>query len=295
MYLSVGRETPGGWITFPGGTYQVDPSSNIQRNPGEGISYDRAVNRWVAADWNHLSPDGKRFVWGHPATALEVVDINTGADKAIQLPPVYGNWVVVDFTASGVYLTLIGGLDAPEPGLWVVNPDSGQVRKLDGTQYWSAIDTTAAWGVKGVGSSRVLSRLDLRTGRLSTQLTIPYHTPLQPGDMSLELIALDAQGRPLVLLRDWQNPYPWHLAILDGPENLRPVAIPDAWTAGWPILPYSDAFQSARTVKGYLLTHGIWMIGNLSFGGIALLGSDGVIRQLATEPPNVYAIAGGCH
>ena len=141
-----------------------------------------------------------------------------------------------------------------------------------------------------------LSRLDFRNGTRTTQLTVPYHTPLQPGDLSLELIALDPQGRPLLLLRDWQHPYPWRLAILEAPETQRQVAIPSEWTAGWPLgVNDLDPFQRWRGVRGYLLSKGIWMIGNNSFGGVALLASDGIVRQLATAPPNVYAIAGGCH
>lgn len=285
----------GGWISLPSGSFQADPASDMIRlyQGDTGISYDRAVNRWIPVAWNYLSPDGQRFVWS--ASDLHVVDVNTSSDKVIRMPQVNGfAWTVIDFNSGGIYVTPIGGEAAPEPGLWVVNPDSGVVRKLDGTQSWTQVDSKAAWGVVVGDSDMRLSRMDLLSGARTTQLTVPYHRSLQPGDMSVELIALDPNGRPLVLLRDWQRPYPWHLALLYGPETLRQVVLPDGWAAGWPIVG-DDPSQSGRGVHGYLLSQGIWMIGNNSFPGVALLGSDGVIRQLSTEPPNVAAIAGGCH
>jgi hypothetical protein len=294
--VSVGTgETPGGWITLPGGTFEVDPTSNIDRGNGtEGISYDRAFNRWVPADWNHISPDGRRYVAMESLFVLNIVDIATGAKHAITMPQLIG-WSAIDWTANGIYLRLIGGDGPGDLGLWVMNPDSGQVRKLDGTQYWSHVDARAAWGTTVGANTYELRRLDLQTGAVTTQLAVPSHEPVQPGDRSLELISIDAEGRPLVLVRDWQQPYPWHMALLVAPNSLREVSIPSAWAAGWPIWENGDPYQSGRGPRGYALSRGIWMIGRNSFSGLALLGSDGVVRQLATGPDNIFAIAGGCH
>lgn len=285
----------GGWLTLPAGTFELDPSSDIHRIQTEGISYDRAINRWVPADWNHLSADGRRYAW-LSGNGLRVDDARTGAGKAIALPNIDGVWVVVDFNEQGVYLTDIGGLGAPtQLGLWLANPDTGQIRRLDSTQYWSEIDATAAWGVKTGSSDVELMRLDFRTGAVTTELTVPYHHPAQPGDRSLELLALDLQGRPLVLIRDWQKLYPWRLALLTGVGTLGDVTIPDSWAAGWPPADNGDPYQLWRTVRGYRLSQGIWMIGNHSFPGVAFLGSDGIVRQLSAQPEEVSAIAGGCH
>ncbi len=289
-------ETPGGWITFPGGTFQFDPTSIINRGNGsEGISYDRVLNRWIPADWNHISPDGRRYVVQESYGVLDVIDAATGAKRMVTMPQVNGNWYAIDFLNTGIYLSLIGGEGPADPGLWVMNPDSGQVRKLDGTQFWSQVDSRAAWGVVPGAATTLLRRLDLQNGSVTTYLTAPYHRPYQPGDRSLELISLDAAGRPLVLERDWQQPYPWHLAIVAAPNLPFAVDVPGEWMAGWPIWDNGDPYQLGRELHGYLLSKGIWMFGRNDFSGLALLGSDGVVRQLTAGPGNIFAIAGGCH
>ena len=280
---------PGGWITFPGGNFQPDPSSIVDRgNETDGISYDRAVSRWIPAFWNRLSPDGRRYVF--PAgDALHVVDVRSGKDRVFTLPRGNGPWSVIDFTTSGVYLKASGGLGPGEPGLWVLDSDTGQVRKLDGTIYtWSQVDSRAAWAVTYDAGTIHLRRLDLRSGALTTQLTVPFHELGQPGDQWLDLIGLDEQGRPLVSLAEWQKPSSWRIAVVEGPEMLRQVALPSEWAnraVG------RDPYYRAN-IKGVLLTHGIWMIGH-GFG-LALYSPDGEIRQL-TASPEVFAIAGGCH
>lgn len=118
-------ETPGGWITFPGGTFQLDPASNINRGNGsEGISYDRVLNRWIPVDWNHISPDGRRYVVQESYGVLDVIDAATGAKRMVTMPQVNGNWYPIDFLSTGIYLSLIGGEGPADPGLWVMNPDS---------------------------------------------------------------------------------------------------------------------------------------------------------------------------
>lgn len=287
------NDLPGGWITFPGAAFQLDPASNIQRNPSEGVSFDRAVNKWVPADWNHISPDGRRFVTEGLNSGLSIVDAASGTSRAIAMPQVNGVWSVIDFTTAGVYLTDIGGEGPADPGLWVLNPDSGEVRKLDGSQFWSQVDSRAAWGVTTVAGAVLLRRLDLQTLAISTQLAVAYHTPAVAGDQSLELISIDAAGRPLVLMRDWQQPFPWHMALLTAPETLGDVTIPTDW-AGWPVADNGDPFQAWRDVRALRLTGGIWMVGSDSFKGLALLSSDGIVRQLTTSP-DIAQIAGGCH
>jgi hypothetical protein len=203
---------------------EPDPSSNIPRaGSSEFLSYDRALNRWVLATWNHISPDGRRAVVQGQNGDLDIVDVASGAARPIGLPAVHGQWLVIDYTIGGIYLTLMAGLDYADPGLWVVNPDSRQVRKLDGTQFWSEVDDRGAWGVAIGPSTRELRRLDLQTGAITTYLSVPYHQPLQPGDRSLQLISLNTDGRPLILERDWRHPFPWYLAVVSAPN--MPLAL----------------------------------------------------------------------
>jgi hypothetical protein len=264
---------PGGWITFPGGAFEPDPSSNIQRIPSQGVSYDRAFNQWIPADWKHISPDGRRYIAEGPNGEYQIVDVATGASRAVALPPSIGV-PVIDFTNKDVYLTADGGL-------WLMNPDSGEMRKLDGNGFWTQFDSRAAWGVAAVDDAGTMTlwRLDFQSGALSTQLAVTYHTPLQAGDQLLELISLDSAGHPLVLIRNWHW-HPWRMAILEAPNTLRDTPIPAEWMAG--------------AVYGYRFSQGIWMWGSSSFSGLALLGPDGVVRQLTTGP-EIFQIAGGCN
>lgn len=287
---------PGGWITFPAGTYQPDPSSVIPFTASpENLSYDRAFNRWIWASWNHISPDGRRFVTA-TGNGLDLVDAATGQHRPMAMPAVNGIWAPIDYTPRGVYLSVMGGESSGEPGLWLLNPDSGGVRKLDGTQSWSMVDAQAAWGLLPTADSTDLRRLDLQTGTLSTELSVPRHSPLQPGDRELELVALDSHGRPLVLERDWQEPYPWLLSYLISRDQLQRIQIPPEWSAGWPVSDNGDPFQSFRELRGLLLSSGVWFNGFHSFGGLAYLAPDDtVVLQLTDSPSNIYAIAGGCH
>lgn len=296
MVSAPAGEAPGGWISFPGGTFQTDPASQIDRPYwSEGISYDRAVNRWINADWNHISSDGQRFVVLADGPTIAIITVATGAKRVITMPPAYGSWVVIDWIGSGIYMNLIAGLDRADPGLWQVNPDSGQVRKLDATQFWSQVDAKAAWGTAVVGDTIVLRRLDLQSGVVTDQFTVPSHRPVQPGDRSLELISLDGQGRPLLLERDWQKLYPWHLGLLTAPNTLTEVSIPSEWQAGWPMWDNGDPYQTGRELHGLLLSSGIWMFGTNSFPGVARLGPDGRVAQLTDTPSNISAFGGGCH
>lgn len=284
-------DTPGGWITFPGGSFHEDPSSKIPRQTNnELISFDRAFNRWVPATWDHISPDGRRYAVAI-GSGVDLVDVATGQHRAMAMPQVNGSWSVINFNAKGVYLTLLGGEGPAEPGLWLLDPDSAAVRKLDGTQLWSQVDSRAAWTVVPITGGWELRRLDLQAGIVSTELTIPYRVAVPGADQPLELISLDAQGRPLVLERDWPEPHPWRIGLLTATEHLQPVQFPDEWTVG-----STPAMNGKGRIKGHLLSGGIWFTGEFSFAGLAFLPTaTTVIRPVATGPGNIVAIAGGCH
>jgi hypothetical protein len=295
LVVSTG-DVPGGWITLPVGTYESDPTSNLPRaGSPEDLSYDRAFNRWILATWNHVSPDGRRYVTQGSNGGEEIVDVATGAVRPLAMPAVNGTWYVIDWNAQGVYFSLMGGEGPGDPGLWLLNPDSGAVRQLDATEHWTQVDSRAAWAVGQASGTMLLRRMDLASAKVTTELAVPFHFPYQSGDQLLELIALDAQGRPLVLTRDWQKPYPWRLALVVAPDMLQDVSIPSSWAAGWPMADTGDPFQSFRDVHGFLLSKGIWLYGSYSFGGLALLTPDGVLMQLTDAPNNIWSIAGGCH
>jgi len=114
-------------------------------------SYDRAANRWIPS--RAMSLDGLRYAYmdyTQPMqNQLHVVDVATGADRKLTLPP--GPWAAIAFTKDGIYIhTSYEGIGL---GLWLVNPDSGDVQELFTDKAVDLVTGSTAWieGVDGPG------------------------------------------------------------------------------------------------------------------------------------------------
>jgi hypothetical protein len=83
------------------------------------------------------------------------------------------------------------------------------------------------------------------------------------------------------------------MAILEAPNTLRDAPIPAKWMAGSSVAGDINPFGGGDVI-GYLGSQGIWMWARGPFSGLALLGHDGVVRQL-TAGPEIFQIAGGCN
>ena len=250
-------------------------------------SYDHAIGAWVPVEPEKVAPDGASYVLTsyNSSPPLYVVDAKTGNRRLI-LPqeregPIQGSvWKVVQYASEGIYLwTGNGGMEIPVPGLWLLNPETGVVRLVDGSHYWGKVQRDVAWGLDEPNtraSASKVYRLDLRTGKVSTvyesktQITLLSPTP--EGEM---LIDYGKTGTP-------------QLALLAGPGSFVPVELPP----GFP------SIYNARMAKP-----GVWLaVFGSAWSGIALyLKGEGVTIMAVNHDskPGVpagffYDAAGDC-
>jgi streptogramin lyase len=108
--------------------------------------YDPIAGRWLPASSNAISPDHSRYAYAGFSPSgvnrtVHVVDVASGRDRAVALPA--GPWSVVGFGQEGIYVNQ--SYDSIGPGLTLVNPDSGAVRKAipDGVVFTTG--DGAAW------------------------------------------------------------------------------------------------------------------------------------------------------
>jgi len=143
--------------------------------------FDRRTGRWLPV-WSPatISPDGSRYTYvtvGTPGrNQIHVVDVATGRDRALSVPP--GFWVPVAFTAKGIYVHQsyegVGpGLQLldPESGAWKTALADGNVQAVSGSTAWVGTRNTADKlpeppGMGGANNTIVKRNLD--TGAVTT-------------------------------------------------------------------------------------------------------------------------------
>jgi len=80
-------ESPGGWVTFPGGQFARDPASLAGRLETDVPSYDRAIGGWVPVSIEKVAPNGATYVVHNDPTVkgngFYLVDARTGAQQLI--------------------------------------------------------------------------------------------------------------------------------------------------------------------------------------------------------------------
>lgn len=241
-------DPPGGWITFPGGTFVRDKGSLRFHSPAHLPSYDRAIGAWVPVEYGNVSPSGLSYVLYRDWTtavpnALYVVDARTGKRRLMssaQTPDI--PWqVVLDYASEGIYLAAPGyGMAPPVKGLWLLDPNTGSIRLIDRSHAWSAMAGGAAWVFEtpsiGVGRHQVY-RLDLRTKNVSAW----YETKTE-----LRLISPTPQGGLLFSYGDVSSS---KVGVLTGPNAFSPLKVPPGFK------PYHGI--SARPGVWIALTDGI--------------------------------------
>ena len=252
---AVAGEPQGGWVTFPGGVFARDPASLPVRGDANLPSYNRAIGAWVPVEANKVAPDGRSYVLTsyNSTPPLYLVDAMTGSRRLIvseeNVGPIRGSeWKVIEYASEGIYLwTGNGGMEMPVPGLWLLNPQTGSIRLIDGSHYWGKVSGGFAWALDEAGtraSSSRVHRLDLRTGEVST---------LYEFKTNIALLAPTPDGEILVDYGQIGHP---QLASLAGPGQFVPIELPPAF----------PPIYSAR-----LAPQGVWLAvyGEL-WSGIAL-------------------------
>jgi hypothetical protein len=267
-------EPPGGWVTFPGGQFARDPASLAGRLETDVPSYDRAIGGWVPVSIEKVASDGATYVVHNDPTVkgygFYLVDARTGAQQLITSADgpatAPGSWQVADSASEGIYLWSVGILTVP--GLWLLDPHSGNVRLVDGTHYWGMVAGGAAWALAKpfgaeAGAYNAVYRLDLASGQVTTwyetQGNVRMLSPTPDGGI---LIAQgDGYGQP---------------ELISTPKHLAPLEIsPDH-----------------PQVTGAYFTHpGVWLA--LQGGGLALY-LKGAAATVMSRSPDIFNVAGGC-
>ena len=163
----------GGFIVFPDRTFIGDPRSGVALPPSGaspppqgpygqplffGLSYDRAVSRWVPVQRSWVAPDGKHYAYPDFSDGIEIVDVVANTQVKVGAGK---HWQVIDVEAEGVYA---GQLNIA--GLWLV-PFTGAASQITAEGYWSSVGGGAAYGTDTsslpYGVPTVIVRIDLKT------------------------------------------------------------------------------------------------------------------------------------
>lgn len=300
--LPVFTASQAGWLSFPNSIFQADSKGNVQL-PGYSSSepflallrsYDKAYERWLPVPRDWISPDGQHYAYADPPAApgqpklggVHVVDLASRADHLFR--PAAEDWVVLDYEAEGVYLTIQQSVRPPY-GLWLLDP-SGQraFRQLDNTSpppspdalshSWQYISGGGAWGTTdpltghGAGPGSRLLRLDLNSGVITSWY--------KRSDIEFLVTGADGTGHPLLQTIEY---YPNQLLLVTGQNSA--TTLQAATGSHLPRLsnyihPVSDA-------------NGLWL-GDTQ-GAVSLYTPAAGVRQLASVGTSDVLVAGGCH
>jgi hypothetical protein len=265
-------QAPGGWVTFPGGEFVRDPASLPGRLQTDVPSYDRAVGGWVPVSIEKVAPDGATYVVHNElkANGFYLVDARTGAQRLILSAdgpaPAPGSWQVVEWAREGIYLWSVGMLTVP--GLWLLDPQTGNVRLVNGSHSWSVVAGGAAWAIDqpagaDAGTYNALYRLDLASGQVSTWYETKGNVRLLSATPNGEVLITEGDGYGVP-------------EVVRGPKQITALEI----------LPGHPSVTGA-----YNTNPGTWL--SLQGGGLALY-IRGIEATVVSSSPDIFSVAGGC-
>jgi hypothetical protein len=210
----------GGFLVFPDRSFIGDPRSGVtvpSPAPGAtpppqggygyqgffGLTYDRALARWVPVPRAWVAPDGKRYAYPGPTEGIYVVDVASNTQTEIGDG---SHWQVLDVEAEGVYAVQVNAA-----GLWLV-PFSGSASQVTNAGYWTAIGGGAAYGTETSalpqGVATRIERFDLATHTTQHWFQVDNATSSPYG--------FDAAGHPIMLVNAIFNPGLSQLWVVKG-------------------------------------------------------------------------------
>lgn len=301
-----------GFVTFPGGALTGDKNGAFEAEPGNNAivrsvarpvlrgdlavaTYTRRYGRWIPASLAAVSPDSSHYAYSEsysdvngPRSRIHSVSLATAVDRVVYDTGFYG---VISYEADGVYLFAVGYADAPNRGLWRLDPTARSLtRKASENLTFDYVGGGAAWyGDLAPGDhappsmdnnpmaqaffkDRVL-RMDLKSGVAS-----PWFR--RPGK-EVHTVGVDASGHPIVSVSqptDGPTTASQELWLLTAPEVAKQI--------------YSGPGSNSPDYVGFgsplADSHGIWFG---STKGIFLYKGDGNLEKLA---PAIGDVAGRC-
>ncbi|HEY1419107.1 MAG TPA: hypothetical protein VGG90_00170 [Candidatus Dormibacteraeota bacterium] len=279
-------EAMGDVIEFPAGTVTPDPASVSMRllyRPGAELYdysgfpfFDRAYLRWLPVTRNAVSPDGAYYAYTDralltPSTTaqglratIHVVAVETGVDLAFDGGDWSAPYVVLDYSAEGIYLITTAGVYA---GLWLMDPTTGSVTRIanlsnvqgnaGGNFFWvGTANPSDPNPMVGIAPDQ-LDRLNLVDG---SRVAWFY----RPGS-SVLLVGQDVSGHAIILVSGVDGST--ELFLLLGPQSSRSIL----------------KFGSGATDLAFPIAdqHGVW------FGsphGIYLYSDAGGLQKVSSQP-----------
>jgi hypothetical protein len=153
-------EADGGFITYPGGQRQDDPTSVVAlpgNTPGQigvnpGLAYDWFVGRWVPVPMSWLAPGGQTYAYQEGGGKIRAVTVLDGSSGDVTTD---GGWELISTADDGVYA---GKPD--NPGAWFV-PFGGTPRQIVDHGTWLGFANGGLWGID---SSRNVIQHDAVSG-----------------------------------------------------------------------------------------------------------------------------------
>ena len=220
--IYAGGPGSGGFLVLPDGTFVADPrrSGTVPTpaaaptpppsGPGYGyqnwfgLTYDRAVGKWLPVPRQWVSPDGKHYAYPGQTEGIYIVDASTSALSEVGDGK---RWQLFDVENGGVYAE-----EVQQAGLWSL-PFSGTPREITANGFWLAVGGGAAYGTATSavpnGVTSIIIRLDLATGTSQNWFAVSGVQPAFAG--------FDNAGHPLFWV--WSQYYGNYLWVVYGLGN----------------------------------------------------------------------------
>jgi len=239
--LSHGVPGSGGFVSIPGGAFSSDPGSNVAldwtgapvpasapgmgpgpatRTSSYGLSYDRAVGKWLPVYAAWVAPDGQTYAYpDYLGGGVRLVKV---ADGSITTMGPDSRWNVLDVEAEGVYAVRFDPQAPPAAGLWLLAAGKNPAQVVTGG-YWDWVTTGYAYGFDAPsvpqGAPHPLLRLSLRD-----HTTVTWY---QQGERIPYLAGFDRDGSPIAILAPSNGSPgdPWQTALIPQPNQLNPILV----------------------------------------------------------------------
>jgi hypothetical protein len=279
-----GAQGKGGFVTFPGATFQSDPQSLG--------TFDAPVGKWLPVRYSWIVPDGTAYVYADGATAY-VVDAAKGTVKSHSLPyPV----LVLGYDTAGVYLQrVIPFSDAQPRGLDLLDPRTGAYRHLlPNQELWYSIERGGFayavehgldWGNPPTGDPQPSGNYLVRTD-LNGSVYLGLMSVMAIKEASIQVIGFDRGDQPVLSARssDYYRIYTT--------ASIKPGGMPYSDPGGAPQYdgPPNVEWNPKGPARGD--AHGIWFASKS--GSIWLYTAGKGMQRVAQLPIRSPMIAGPC-
>jgi hypothetical protein len=131
-----------GGVVLDGSRYRTTAKPYLYGGgPGAGW-YDWPLGRWLPVKGRSVSPDGLHYAYSTDFGAIHVVDVATGIDHTFKAPE--GPDTVLYYAKEGVYFNHEWE-GPPGPGLWLLDPTTGNVQTVFSDKSVEAVGGFAAW------------------------------------------------------------------------------------------------------------------------------------------------------